>query len=458
MSPTDPALLDVLVRYKRRIAGSYRALTPDDIATVAGPLAVSRKLDGELWFLGRNADGPFLVNPTGRTLSGAYPVLEQAKRIPDGVLLAGELHVDAGGGRERVGDLSALLAGAASEAERLCFTAFDLLRGASGADQLGQPYDDRFATLTTIVADGAINLRRSELQSVAGPTELQAVFTELVEQGGAEGLIVRSPQGMVYKLKPTRDVDAVVLAFTERADGPGQVRSLLLGLMHEDGRLQLLGGCGNLGTAEMRATLHARLVNRVVQSAVRHASDSGALYRFVHPELVVTIRVTELQGERSDGTLTSTPVLSFGEEGWSGQGTRNCPRPLHPVLERIREDKQATAHDVRFAQVADRLPAEPEAVASTGPLRESTALRREVWTKAAKGSTAVRKLVVWRTNKEQQDPSFPAFVVHWTDYSATRGTPLEREIRLAPTEELAQQLAEGMVAENIKKGWTKVGG
>ena len=128
------------------------------------------------------------------------------------------------------------------------------------------------------------------------------------------------------------------------------------------------------------------------------------------------------------------------------------------MLERIREDKQATAHDVRFAQVADRLPAEPEAVASTGPLRESTALRREVWTKAAKGSTAVRKLVVWRTNKEQQDPSFPAFVVHWTDYSATRGTPLEREIRLAPTEELAQQLAEGMVAENIKKGWTKVGG
>lgn len=456
MSPTDPALLDVLVRYKRRIAGTYRALTPEDIATVAGPLSVSRKLDGELWFLGRNADGPFLVNPTGRTLSGTYPVLQQAQSIPDGVLLAGELHADAGGGRERVGDLSALLAGAASEAARLCFTAFDLLHDAAGTDQLGKPYDDRFAMLSTIVADGTPNLRRSELKSVAGPMELKALFTEMVETGGAEGLIVRSPQGMVYKLKPTRDVDAVVLAFTERADERGQVRSLLLGLMHEDGSLQLLGGCGNLGSAEMRATLHKRLANSVAPSAVRHASDSGALYRFVRPEMVVTIRVTELQGERSDGTPTTTPMLSFGEEGWSGLGTQNCPRPLHPVLERIREDKQATAHDVRFSQVADRLPVEPGAATSAGPLPASTVLRREVWTKAAKGSAAVRKLVVWRTNKEQRNPSFPAFVVHWTDYSATRGTPLEREIRLAPTEELAMQLAEGMIAENIKKGWAKV--
>jgi hypothetical protein len=85
-------------------------------------------------------------------------------------------------------------------------------------------------------------------------------------------------------------------------------------------------------------------------------------------------------------------------------------------------------------------------------------LRREVWTEVTKGQTAVRKLVIWKTNKAPVDASFPAFEVHWTDYSATRGTSLGREVRLAPTETLAMELGDAMSAENIKKGWAKVGG
>ena len=80
-------------------------------------------------------------------------------------------------------------------------------------------------------------------------------------------------------------------------------------------------------------------------------------------------------------------------------------------------------------------------------------MRRAVWTKAAKGQLAVRKLVVWKTNKEQVDPTFPAFVVHWTDYSAGRANPLDREVRVAPSEAEALRLADALVAEHIKKGW-----
>jgi len=457
MQSHDPALLDLVARYKRRVAGTYRAITPEEIPTLVGPLAVTRKIDGELWFLGRSGDGPFLVNPKGRTITAGLPILEQAHALAPGTIVAGELHVDAGTGRERVGDLSAALAAGAAQAQRLCFTAFDLLRDASGTDQLGQPYDARYEALAALLGDGSSNLRRSIAERVDGQAGLQALFTSVVDQGGAEGLIARSAQGIVYKVKPVRDLDAVVIAFTERGDEPGLARSILLGLMHDDGTIQMLGGCGNLGSSEMRKTLHTRLSALVAPSAVRYASDSGALYRFVRPETVVTIRVTDLQGEKSDGTATTTPVLTFGAEGWVGRGVRNCPRPLHPVFDRIREDKSASAHDVRFAQVAEWVPPDTETAAS-GPLPPSTVLRREVWTKAAKGSTAVRKLVVWRTNKERQGASFPAYVVHWTDYSAARGTPLEREVRLAPTEALAMQLADGMVAENIKKGWAKVGG
>jgi hypothetical protein len=87
----------------------------------------------------------------------------------------------------------------------------------------------------------------------------------------------------------------------------------------------------------------------------------------------------------------------------------------------------------------------------------SEIVRREVYTKSTKGEIAVRKLVVWRTNKEHlAHVRFGAWVVHFTDYSAGRKEPLQREVRLAPTEAMATKIADELIAEGIKKGWTRV--
>ena len=69
---------------------------------------------------------------------------------------------------------------------------------------------------------------------------------------------------------------------------------------------------------------------------------------------------------------------------------------------------------------------------------------------------AVRKLLVWKTNKEKSNSLYPPFVVHWTDYSPGRGSPLDREVKLAPDEKTVMKIADAMVEENIKKGWEKV--
>ena len=80
-----------------------------------------------------------------------------------------------------------------------------------------------------------------------------------------------------------------------------------------------------------------------------------------------------------------------------------------------------------------------------------------MWTKTTKDKVAVRKLLLWQSNKHQLDDSWPAFVVHGTDYSAGRATPLDREVRTAPTRELADAIAERWIEENVKKGWVEVG-
>lgn len=121
----------------------------------------------------------------------------------------------------------------------------------------------------------------------------------------------------------------------------------------------------------------------------------------------------------------------------------------------MRTDKSVTQQDIRFAQVEAYVTATLAEETAAQELPASKVLRREVWTRDARGQTAVRKLLVWKTNKEDIEPTYPAYVVHWTDYSAGRATPLEREVRLAPTEKLAMSIADGMVSENIKTGWNK---
>ena len=97
-----------------------------------------------------------------------------------------------------------------------------------------------------------------------------------------------------------------------------------------------------------------------------------------------------------------------------------------------------------------------QAVAKNLPASE--AQRREVYTKTSKDKVAVRKLLVWKTNKEDVDGDYPAFVVHWTDYSPGRSKPLKRTVRLAANEAEATQIADDLIESNIKKGWQRADG
>jgi hypothetical protein len=81
---------------------------------------------------------------------------------------------------------------------------------------------------------------------------------------------------------------------------------------------------------------------------------------------------------------------------------------------------------------------------------------RQVWTKAGKGGIAVRKLVVWKSGKEEAWPGWPAWLVHFTDYSPDRKSPLERTLRSALNEAEAMLIADALIVENIKKGWEEI--
>jgi hypothetical protein len=71
---------------------------------------VTRKFDGETWFLVRQSGHLFLASPTGKVIAGDIPTLKQADNLPDDSIVAGELFARLTDRRERVGDLAAALA------------------------------------------------------------------------------------------------------------------------------------------------------------------------------------------------------------------------------------------------------------------------------------------------------------------------------------------------------------
>ena len=66
---------------------------------------------------------------------------------------------------------------------------------------------------------------------------------------------------------------------------------------------------------------------------------------------------------------------------------------------------------------------------------------------------AVRKLMVWKTNKQGEEGAFPAFVVHWTDYAPGRKDPIKHTVKPVHDEASATEVAEALIEKNIKKGW-----
>ncbi len=121
----------------------------------------------------------------------------------------------------------------------------------------------------------------------------------------------------------------------------------------------------------------------------------------------------------------------------------------------MRDDKDAVVEDVNIRQISDLVevpdidkPAD-EAVAPPSKLIERT-----VYTKVMKGEKMVRKLLLWKTNKEASN-EFPAFVVYLTDFSPNRQNPLERDIKIASSESAARELFADLAKKNFLGGWEK---
>jgi hypothetical protein len=462
---SDPTLLSRAQEYRRLSAGRMQAIGKDDIKAKL-PVAdyhVSRKVDGEFAILVVDGKDALVLNPGGTVRVGA-PFLDEAVELVakaglKRALLAGELTVERPDGkRSRVHDVArvARTPDSAADIATLRFAVFDFI------EIDGKPPTAAFADTwkridKTFGAGKAI--RPVETVVVKKLDEIERKFDEWVEKEGAEGLVVRSDTAGLYKIKPRHTIDAAVIGFTEATeDRKGMLHDLLVALMRPDGTFHTFTRVGGGFTEDERRAFLSDLKDMACESEYAEVNPDHIAYQMVAPQWVIEMSCLDFVSQTTRGATIDRMVLQWDTKSTKYGVVRRLPlaSAIAPQFVRKRDDKQIQPQDLRLQQVADLVEvpmADRDAKKLTMP--KSQVLRREAYTKVLKGQTMVRKLLLWKTNKETEGGDFPAYVIHFTDFSPNRKTPLEREIRISNSREQIDALWGDLAKEYIVKGWVK---
>ena len=428
-----------------------------------GEYFISKKIDGEFCCVIYENNELITLNPGGTVRLGAEVHNEACRVLSEAginsAMFGAELYVRRGDGeRARVHDVVrvARVPKDQADADTLCLGVFNVYE-LDGVD-LSMRYADAVERLSELFANS------NKIHFVETVTGNKATvfekFNEWVTEQGGEGVVVRSDSLGIYKIKKKHTLDLAILGFSTGVDDrSAMLHSLLLAIVREDNSFQVVARTGGGFSDEQRVSLLKQLESEVADSDYAEVNSDRVAYQMIKPGLVVEISCLDIVARTSHGSTIDKMVVEWNENTSKWEGVRRLPlcSILSPQFIRIRDDKTANATDVRMSQLSD-IADIPEAnrVAEDLKLPVSKMLRRTVGKKELKGHTMVRKLLLWQTNKQDVSRDFPAFVLHLTDFSPGRKSPLNHEIRVTDSEEQATALWDEWRKKVFVRGWTEL--
>lgn len=437
-----------ITTYKSKIASRY---IPVDASQIGLKIPecdcyyTSIKHDGHLAFLSIKKGKAQLFNRNGDELKVTV-ITNDVTTLKDDCIIAGELCVFQNNQSTSHREVKAALDNPDKVDFR--FGAFDVLEvnGTTcdwDVDMKANKLAEWLNKSTTIFA--------VEQNKFVSRKDIIAFFKTANEQK-AEGVIVKSSNGITYKIKDVHHLDLVVLGYAESiGEKEGVLRELLLGIAIGENQYQLLTKCGGGFTDKEREELVKQLQPFAVHSDYTEVSGAKTAFVFVKPEVVVEISCLDLINENSNGPIQKALLSYSKDHGFTMVGNQPTLSVISPNFIRVRTDKKVDEHDAGILQayaLCEPLLSVSNQTANT----PSEIISREVYIKEGKGGTAIRKFVALKTNKEDSGLYAP-YVVLYSDFSAGRKTPLEQEISLCKSEKEAMSTIALLKEENIKKGW-----
>lgn len=457
----DPTLHARTQDYKRRLSGMMRPISPEDISRVlpANGYYASRKYDGEFVVIAFDGKDLVSVNPRG-TVRGGLPAFEEAEKIlkkakVKSALFGAEIYKPSGNKKaNKVYQVSSTLRNPASEAAlgELSLAIFDVVEF---NDEPVSNVGEVFKLIDKTFKDGKL-VHPAEYKVAKDLKMVRELFKAWVTDERSEGLVVRHDQAGWYKVKERHNIDVAVIGFSEGTDDrKGMLHDLLVAVMRGDGTYHEFARVGGGFTDDDRKGLVSQLKRRVVPSDYVAVNSDFVAYEMIEPGPVVEISALDLISEGSKGDAIKKMVLEFNGEKYESLARMPLASVISPQFVRLREDKEANVEDVNIRQLEAFINVEEtDKAAKEEVAPESKLIERVVYTKVMKGQQMVRKLLLWKTNKEKV-ANYPAYVVYLTDFSPNRKTPLERDIKIAKTEKIARKWFDKLAEENFVSGWEK---
>jgi len=441
-------------KYKRQTASRYLPVGAGEITLKimeAELYGVSTKHDGHFYLLCYDGKKAELINHGGNTITD-LPLIKEALDLLKGkckdVVFAGELYLHKEGKRTRSFDMTAALDDKSAD---IYFAAFDLLT--LDGQEVSMDIKALDEKLIAVLSGGK-SLHAVKNSFVESRKDIAVLYKEIVEDSGQEGIVVRSQNGPTYKVKPLITLDAVILGYAEgEGSRAGMLKEVLVGLCVAKDKYILLTKVGNGYSEYERKNLLEELGKKKVDSGYIEVSGSNVAFTMVEPNQVVEFSCLDVFGENSKGTI-SKMCLSFNDGSYIARGKQPMASVISPVYIKMRTDKKITSEDAGLSQIT-KIISLGKNDAGKAELKKSEILSREVYVKESKGMKMVRKFMVWKTNKEATG-EYPAYVYHYTDFSATRKEMLKKEIKVSDSKKQIEEIFAAEVLENVKKGWEKV--
>jgi ATP-dependent DNA ligase len=453
-----------IARTRRRQAGQMTVALDKGSVTKRMPKSeyfVSRKIDGEFTLLIYSDGEAVTLNPGG-TLRAEAPFMKEAaealkKAGIKKAVIGGELYVQRPDKkRARVHDVVRVARApeSADDVAQLAMGFFNIY------DLDGTDVSMRAADVVKKLQEifkGGKRAHAVETVKVDDTSAVVKQYQKWVEEEGEEGIVARSDATGMFKVKPLHSLDLAVVGFTESInEREGLLHDMLLAVVRDDGTFQIISRVGGGFSEDQRGEFLKKLKTMVVESDFREVNSDRVAYQMIRPELVCEIECIDLVSRTSRDNTIDRMVLTWNDKETRWEGLRSMPlcSILSPQFIRFRDDKKPIPQDVRMSQISDivEIP-DTNRAAEELTLPKSELIKRAVAVKEAKGAKMVRKVVLWKTNKQDVSRDFPAYVIHVTNYSANRKEPLEYDLRVTSSLSQAEEMFGKLKKELFVSGW-----
>ncbi|HIQ07200.1 MAG TPA: hypothetical protein EYH35_01950 [Thiotrichaceae bacterium] len=445
--------------YKKNIASRYVAIEADGISKklkIFNKYLLSVKYDGHFYALDYTDKVATLINRNGKIAerTAIHEEIEaflETKNI-NHLYAIGELYfTDDSKKRTRHFEVANALS---NEGQGLRFAVFDLLEKET-TEYTTENAFERIELIKAIFPSSG-NIHTIEHKITESLHDISEYFKEKVEIEEHEGIVVKTEGFTTFKVKPKFTFDAVIVGF---AQGDGErsnlLRDFLLAFRKDDGSYQIFAHLSHGFTEAQRESLLAEYKEKVVPSDYTEVARNKLGFQMVKPETVVEFSCIDVINENSKGTLLKMNLNYDDDKGYTANYHQATVSATIPVFLRFRDDKQPSIDDTNFKQILEVVSFDDIDQADQTRRAKTDIIKRQVYTKESRGSLMIKKLVILKTNKEQ-DPDYPAYVLHVTDFSSGRKDPLKKEVLVSNSEEQINTLYDEALAKNIKKGWEEV--